>query len=159
MKSWHARPTEVANLLNPAFCGYLLMEYVKQYEVETGTGVPYELMFLLLPVVLHKPTRECLPSSTRTHFPVWLQRHPEIRIDFANRVKDLIEITKESIFFLMKQGFLEVKEGRFCFTKKRYRRFVIDDEIKELKDKSKFVARWYSGFNSTTIFILWGICP
>jgi len=99
MKSWHARPTEVANLLNPAFCGYLLMEYVKQYEVETGTGVPFELMFLLLPVVLHKPTRECLPSSTRTHFPVWLQRHPEIRIDFANRVKDLIEITKESIFF------------------------------------------------------------
>ncbi|WP_274362919.1 three component ABC system middle component [Paenibacillus thermotolerans] len=159
MNSWNQRPTEVANLLNPAFCGYILKEYVKSYESETGTGVPFELMFLLLPIVLHRHTREQLPSTIRTHLQYWLQSNPEIRIGFANRVNEMIGITRESMLFLIHKGYLTELNGRFFATEKRYRRFLIDDEIKEIANKSKFVGRWFSNSSSSTIYTMWGICP
>ncbi|QAY66368.1 three component ABC system middle component [Paenibacillus protaetiae] len=159
MRNWHQRPTEVANLLNPAFCGYILREYVKSYENETGSGVPFELMFLLLPIVLHRHTRDQLPSTIRTHLQAWLQSNPEIRIGFANRVNDLIIITREAMIFLINKGYLSESNGVFLATDKRYKRFPIDDEIKEFVNKSKFIGRWFSSSSSTTIYTMWGICP
>ncbi|WP_214626132.1 three component ABC system middle component [Paenibacillus agaridevorans] len=159
MKNWYQRPTEVANLLNPAFCGYLLKEYVKSYEGETGSGVPYELIFLLLPIVLHRHTREQLPSSVRTHMQAWLQSNPELRIGFAHRVNEMINITRETMMFLINKGYISISNGCILATDKRYKRYQIDEAIKEYANKSKFVGRWFSTSSSSTIYTMWGICP
>ena len=36
MKEWVMRPMETANLLNPAFIGQLIEEFVKSYQKEKG---------------------------------------------------------------------------------------------------------------------------
>ena len=74
MKPWVLRPPEEANLLNPAFCCVTLAAAVLGYASVDKTGIPYPLTFLVLPTVLHKATRESLPSNrTRTSLAAWIQ--------------------------------------------------------------------------------------
>ena len=61
MKAWAGRPTELAYLFNPAFCGWVLREAVAGYASVKPAGLPLPLAFLILPVVLHRVTRELVP--------------------------------------------------------------------------------------------------
>ena len=75
MKRWSERPPEVAHLFNPAFCALLLREAVRGFAEVSPSGMPHPLVFLLLPIVLHKATRESLPGSITTKMHPWLQEH------------------------------------------------------------------------------------
>ncbi|WP_414577239.1 three component ABC system middle component [Anabaena sp. CCY 9402-a] len=65
MQSWEQRPLEYANLLNPAFCSIILHNAIKGYQNEKKQGMPYPLLFLLLPLVLHNSTRNALLLSRK----------------------------------------------------------------------------------------------
>ncbi len=106
MKTWAGRPTELAYNFNPAFCGWLLREAVEGYASVRAVGMPLPLTFLILPVVLHRPTRELVPGAVSTKLHVWLQEHSEVRINFAERTKELAPFTREALLFLGAEGSL-----------------------------------------------------
>lgn len=163
MIPWRYRPTEVANLLNPSFCGILLREFVSAYEDERQQGVPYELVFLVLPIVLHKSTREALPRTVRTQMHVWLQRNPSVRIQFADRTRELIPFTKEALIFLMQRQLLSLdSEGLLVIDSGKYKKTIGTGtgEIYDCIKRAKFVGKWFAqAGSSSTIYTMWGICP
>src|SRR5579871_5442366 len=110
MKTWAERPTELAYLFNPAFCGWVLREAIEGYASVQATGMPLPLAFLVLPVVLHQATRERLPGAVTTKLHVWLQEHPEVRIQFAERTKELASFTREGLLFLGTRGQLRITD-------------------------------------------------
>jgi hypothetical protein len=79
MSAWNDRPTEIANLLNPAFCALLLAQAVRGYQEETKVGLPYALAFLVLPLVLHKPTMTRSAAELQLEFSHW-----PYRVDLAH---------------------------------------------------------------------------
>ena len=101
MRRWSDRPLEIAHLLNPAFCGEVLCETISGYTRECRNPLPFSLVFLILPVVLHEKTRETMPATTRIPMHDWLSKNPEVRIDFAERARHLVPIAKEALSFLM----------------------------------------------------------
>lgn len=167
MINWGSRPVEIANLLNPAFCGFLIREFLKGYEEKKGEGMPYELVFLLLPIVLHKHTRNLLPRSISTFMHVWLQSNPEIRIGFSKRTKDLIPFTKEAILFMIKRDLITTDEnGRLYSSNKPYNKSLLrlDEDIRiylrEYQSKAKLIGKWFAVTGtSSTIYTMWGISP
>ena len=66
MQPWISRVVEEANLFNPAFCATLMAKTVDEYQKKAQHHFPFSLAFLVLPVVLHRATRESLPGSTIT---------------------------------------------------------------------------------------------
>lgn len=64
---WDQRPQDVANLLNPAFDGFLLFQAIAGFQKEADDEMPFELAFLVLLFVLHEKTRTRLPSKVTTH--------------------------------------------------------------------------------------------
>ncbi|WP_442969853.1 three component ABC system middle component [Roseburia sp. AM23-20] len=50
------RTHEVAFLLNPAFCGRILYSTIRTYNEKTNRAFPFPLIYLVLPLVLHKET-------------------------------------------------------------------------------------------------------
>ncbi|WP_226651508.1 three component ABC system middle component, partial [Streptomyces hydrogenans] len=53
---------------------------------------------LVLPVlVLHRSTREALPSSIRTHLPTWAGRHPALLAGFGARVDSTLPVLREGL--------------------------------------------------------------
>ena len=101
---WDQRPQEVANLLNPAFDGFLLHQAIAAFEENAGVGMPFEMTFLVLPFVLHEATRNRLPSRSTTHVASWLLEERDLLMGFAERTTDLVPYTREAILFLSGAG-------------------------------------------------------
>lgn len=163
MLPWEKRPTEVANLFNPAFCTLLLRDAIVAYQKEKKEGMPYALSFLILPLVLSKSTRQALPRSTATKQHAWLQNHPEIRVDFARKLRDLAPYVKESIMFGMHANIIGVDQlGNLIALKKKLRKstWPKDAEPAVCRKKARFLGRWMAQTGEvSTIFTMWGIRP
>lgn len=119
MLSWEKRPAEIANLLNPAFCSVLLRSSIDGFQKEKEYGISYPLLFLVLPLVLHAPTRQTLPKTTQTKLHVWLQNFPEVRVRFVNRTRELVPYTKEALIFGLQTEIIAIcNNGNFIVTPK-----------------------------------------
>jgi hypothetical protein len=165
MKPWAERPTELAYLFNPAYCGWLLREAVDGYAAEKPEGMPLPLAFLVLPVVLHRPTRECLPRAVTTVLQAWLQEHPEARVNIAERTGELAPFAREALLLLATRGHLVFAEDGSLTTagKLRQGKGALIDRSGDLKEsllKAKFVGRWFAlAGTSSSVFQAWGVCP
>ena len=88
MNIWSRRTPEVAYLLNPAFCGIILYSSIKEYNKVLHKAFPFPLIYLVLPLVLHRQTR--INISSRTQLIVWIHKNAKLLIDFPLRAKELV---------------------------------------------------------------------
>lgn len=162
MKNWNLRTHEVAFLLNPAFCGRVLYSTIKTYNEKANRALPFPLIYLVLPLVLHKETRANINS--RTQLQLWIQRYPQLLIDFPKRARELVPITNESVEFLLQtgniiltpNGELEISPTLKSLSKTKF----VDDEISECLKKGEHVAKWFvAAGKAETIYIELGVRP
>lgn len=99
MKPWTERPPEIANLLNPAFCGIILHEFCFSYQAAGEPATPFSLSFLALPITLPPSTRKTLTPRVR-QLQTWVAENEIARVELARQVRDLLPFTKEAVSFL-----------------------------------------------------------
>lgn len=162
MNSWSMRTPEIAFLFNPAFCGRLLYVTIKTYNEQTDASFPIPLIYLVLPLVLHKETRKLIDSRTQLH--LWIQKYPHLLIDFPGRTKGLVEITNESLEFLLQTKLIYVTSNGKLKLNKTSKKIsegkFVDDEISECVRKSKQIGKWFAKAGKVeTIFIELGVRP
>jgi hypothetical protein len=166
MQPWPARVVEEANLFNPAFCATLLATAADDFAKKAGRPLPFPLIFLILPIVLHRDTRMALPGSTLTSLLPWVQDNREQLVDFAQRVQRMRPITREATLFgvqhqiltLTAEGGVAVGLKRRSATEKRTGLFT--DEARACVDRAGFMGRWLSSAGTTaTIYAAWGVAP
>ena len=110
MKPWRERPSEVAHLFNPAFCATLLGCAARGFAGGRNVGLPWLLAFLVVPLVLHKATRDVAPKMKATKFQTWVERNPSILVDFAERARHMVPHVREGIMFGVSTSLLVWKE-------------------------------------------------
>lgn len=165
MRPWSDRVKEEAYLLNPAFSAANLTAALNGHESVGGTGMAFPLVFMVLPIVLHTPTRETLPSSVRTTMPAWLQDHAEARVLFLERVTSLLPHTREALHFGLRHGLLTVDEQtglRAAPATAQVDKMLrsTTGEVHECGLKARFLGRWFASTGSpATAMALWGIRP
>ncbi len=165
MKIWLARPKEEAYLFNPAFCCTTLSVAMQSYTGVRDTGVPFPLVFMFLPIVLHKPTRESLPRNTRTSMAAWLQENSEARVLFFERLVSLKPHTREALQFGMLFDWIVPRSGGLLETKltnadvTRTTR-TLSDEARECIMRARFLGKWFAEAGETyTAMAFWGVRP
>lgn len=160
MRAWERRPKEEAYLLNPPFCGALLSVAVAEYG-----PMPFPLAFLILPVVLHKRTRELLPRDTRTSFVTWLQEHADARVQFAGRMRALRDHTRQALLHSCAHNWLAVEEHGLLQAAAETTLFsrgdrMLSDEAKQCLRRARFLGQWFArAGDSSTVMALWGVRP
>lgn len=163
MLSWEKRSTEVANLLNPAFCAMVIKDAVTEYSSIQPDGMSYVLSFLILPIALHTSTRTALPTKIRQPLYEWLDKHPQSKVDFAARVRRLVPFTRESIIFAAQKGFLTIAiNGNLQSSRlsPRPSSWIADAETHKCLDAAQFLGRWFASTGDiSTVFRLWGVRP
>lgn len=163
LTSWNKRPIEVAHLLNPAFCSIILREFVLGYNQECGNSMPYSLSFLVLPLVLHKPTRDLLPRTIATKFHSWVHQNQVMRLDLHNRAKQLVPFSKEALYWCASSGMLAFDEqGGLDVSKHNFKNinWLLDSDPEVCKKKAHFLGRWLTrAGDPATIFAIMGIKP
>ena len=162
MRKWEERSPETKYLLNPAFCSRLLYTAIIEYENKTARPMPFPLIYLILPLVLHKRTREKINSKTKLLN--WTQVNQELLISFPARAKGLVEITNESIEFLLCSGMVQMSDTGEIVSASQKRKlsesFFWDKEIKQCIQKAKHVAKWFWGAGTTeNIYACLGVRP
>ena len=162
-RPWSKRPIEIAHLLNPAFCSILLRESIVGCQQEAGTGMPYALASLVLPVVLHKPTRDLLPKTITTKLHAWIQDNQSARIGFAERVRWTVPYTKEALHYASRADLIGISDDGLLISKKKRLKKLPWPKTSEpsvCKSKARFVGRWFSLAGDTaTLLATWGIRP
>ena len=165
MHEWEKRPPEVKYLLNPAFCGRILSIAITEYESKSGDAMPFPLVYLILPMVLHKKTRQKMPKRiSRKKLLNWALENQDIMIGFAARSRGMVEITNESIEFLLSSGLIQITEegkliknpARKALSETQY----VNDEIRDCISKTKIVAKWFADAGTAkNIFVCLGVRP
>jgi hypothetical protein len=132
------------------------------YNEKAKKPLSFPLIYLVLPLVLHKETRSHINSRTKFH--LWIQKNPDLLIDFPKRTRDLVPITNESIEFLLQTGLvkltstgeLQISSDLNALNKKKF----VDDEITECLTKSEHIARWFVEAGTVeTIYVQLGVRP
>ncbi len=107
MKEWAKRPREVRNLFNPAFCGVVLLRSLMSFE-EAQNGMPFSLSLFVLPLSLHKASREAIIRGNRSYLTKIVDENPEMIVGFAERCRSMLSYTFEAYGLLMQQGAISV---------------------------------------------------
>jgi hypothetical protein len=166
VQSRRERSPEEANLFNPAFCGALVVKAVENFTKNAGDGLPFSLAFLILPIVLHRETRQSLPRTTITSLLAWIEDHQHQLVGFPDRVRRLRPITQEAVMFGLAHEALRVSESgliilgstRVVTTERTM--ILFTEEARDCIDRSGFVGRWFAKAGSpSTIMAIWGVAP
>ena len=163
--SWDERPQDVANLLNPAYVGTLVYRAVVGFGDEANRGMPFPLLFLVPPFVMHEGTRGRLPRSIATTLPTWLQDHKDIIVEFGKRTTTLVPYTRESVLFLLDRNILSFDDNgdfiRGNANPKGVTKYQkISETVQQSYRRAEFVGKWLARSGSPmTIYALLGVTP
>jgi Family of unknown function (DUF6521) len=115
------------------------------------------MVFLVPPLVLHRPTREALPRNTRTHLSTWITRHALLRAGFPRRAAAMTHLSKEGFRMGLRTGGLALDGGGLHG---RATGTAPVGELDELVRAANLVGRWFSRSDQpSTPFILFGVTP
>lgn len=165
MTLWSERSVEERHLLNPSFCSVMLWYATNGYVTERNPTMPLALSFLVLPIVLHRVTRENLPRTTSTSLAAWLTDQPLIRARVAERTVALRPFTQEALLFGGAHQILVL--GADGIRPSTFTRKAIDSGLAETSDevhacakRSDFVGRWFEkAGRAETVLALLGVTP
>jgi len=161
MKYWNERIQEIANLLNPPFCASIIYSVLYEYQKTKGFPMPFVLTYLILPIILHKNTREIINS--KTNMIVWIQRNPTVLVGYPQRAKSLVPFTNEALEYLLLQKNVSFEAFGLNVIKplsKAVMGKTKDSEILECYNKSEHLGRWFAQIgNEENIYTAWGVKP
>lgn len=160
MKSWGQRPFEVRNLFNPAFCGLILFRAMQGYEEEDVQGLPFSLSLLVLPLCLHKDSREAI--NPRSYLLKSIEKHPQLQVGFADRVTAMLPYALEGFGLLMERGCIAIApDGRFQTIPDKVRKTITGtDETKSCQRVARVVGKEFARIDHrVTVYTTFGIRP
>lgn len=162
MKLWSIRPIEVRNLFNPAFCGLVLHRAMSGYQEVDQLGMPFSLSLLVLPMSLHRQSRELIRRGNRNYLLRVMADHPELQVGFGPRCTEMLPFTFEALGVLHSMGTLNVSSsGRLTVAGEGVRRTVIGtDESKMTQRVAAFIGKEFARIrHRSTIYSTMGIRP
>jgi len=162
MRKWEERSKETAYLLNPIFCGRILYSTVQAYEKDCGRDLPFPLIYLVLPLILNSSVRERI--SCRTQLMLWLQKNPDVLIDFADRARHSVAITNEAIEYFLQAGVIELTQAGDLRVNHSLKKLspnkYTDQEVQDCITKGSHVGKWFARIGNTeTIYVMFGVKP
>lgn len=162
MKPWHERPIEIRNLFNPAFCGVLLARAIKAFEAEDDRGMPFSLALLVLPLSLHRLSRQTICASNKAYFLKVVESNPELLVGFAERARSYLPYTFEGFGVLMHTGCIQVtNDGRIKLLPRRVSPKALGSpECQECEQAARLLGREFARLRDrVTIFTMLGVKP
>jgi len=144
----------------------MLWQAADGYAGSSGVLLPFEMSFLVLPIVLHRETRESLPKVVRTSLAVWIEQNPLARPRIGDRARALVRFTKEAIMYGGLHGLLEVGSDGGIGAKQEWKKRIAgdlkdsSDEVRLCAKRAAFVGRWLAGSGTPdTVMAILGVRP
>lgn len=160
MVSSTAHSPVAAAMLNPALLATVTAAAAVTYEENAGTPMPASLAFLVAPLVLHRGTREALPTKTSTHWATWLGRNEVLRAGVPARARSLVGPVREGLRFGLAHGVLTLDGDAGLSGHLASRRPDTVGDLPDLVRAAGLVGRWLTRLDRpATAYALLGVAP
>ena len=159
MKRWDLRPIEQRTLLNPAFLAVLVVEVARGHAEERTTPLPFALAFLAVPLVVHEPTRETLPTIATSMY-AWLQQRPQARVHIPPLAVEFAPPTREAIRFGARHGVLSfaARGALAAEPLAKASRGAQTTDLVSCREGARFIGRWLARAGDPgTVLSAWGL--
>jgi hypothetical protein len=161
--AWDARPIEIRNLFNPAFCAFIQATAIRAYEQEVRKGMPFSLSLLILPLALQEATRKVLVANDRAYFLKLVSDHPEFRLQLAERTRLMLGFTFDAHGLLHYHRSLSVSsDGRLTIPPRRLSSSYEpkSEEVGDCQQAARILGRQFGRIpGSATIYASLGLRP
>lgn len=154
---------DVYAMTNPALGGALIWSFLRG-AARGGRGLELPLLFLPVPVLLSSSLAATFEgTSSRTGFFGWLDRHPEVLVDLAERVRLTQSMSRRSLLFASRtQLVVADTEGLFrptdALSDAKLRQ--LGDGVRPLFPLARRFGTWVANVGSTRdVFYALGISP
>lgn len=162
MRRWDQRPFEVRNLFNPAFCGLILFRAMRGYEEEDARGMPFSLSLLVLPLCLHKDSREVIAGRGRSYLLKTAEKNPQLQVGFAERATAMLPYTFEGFGLLMERSCISVvTDGRIQTVPAKVRTSLTGtDETRSCQKVARILGKEFARIaDRVTVYTTFGVRP
>ena len=154
--------SETFNLLNPAFCGLILMSTAQAYYRASGLGMPLSLSYLALPLVLHEESRRLI--GKQRYFAVWVATNQELLVGFSERASALVPFVSSALDFLLREKNIRITKGRLVILQpiktSAEPKLSSDDEIVDCVKHADLLGKLFSKANGDVdIYSALGVKP
>ena len=162
--------SDIDILLNQAYCTSILLRYIYSYQqasiTSLNSGMPYLLTYLCLPLTLHAPTREEINKHMTSYgFHRFIGSHPTTLVYLAERVQDLVPLTRESLLFGATHGLLKINQEMALVTTTsqvvRQATALLQHETEAMQPMraASRLGLWFSQLTVAEIFFYLGLYP
>ena len=152
--SWPERPPEEAANLNPAFCAELIGGAVSEFNRARMTPLNMATAFVVLPLTLHKSTRDRLPSRANAVFATWVAEHNALLAELPDRVNRLRPVSREALLFALRHRLLTVQDGELVpgeqSTRATAKTTPSTDDVDGARRAANLIGRWFGNQGTQT---------
>jgi hypothetical protein len=162
LPEWRSRSPAVAAMLNPALIASVLVIAIQEYSERRKDPLLAAHAFLIVPLVLHRDTRERLPARSNTHWSKWVSDNPVLVAGFSARALALRGHVREGLRFGFRCGALSLDAGGLVLgqTSATIPSRTAEGDIRDLLTGAQRVGRWLTKLElPTTAFALLGMRP
>jgi hypothetical protein len=159
MKRWDFRPIEQRTLLNPAFLAVLVAEVARGHIDERAAPLPFALAFLAVPLVVHEPTRQAMPTIATSMY-AWLKQRPEALVHIPPLAVDFAPPVREAIRFGTRHGALAFAARGAIANRPLAKapRGAQTTDVIRCRQRARFIGRWLARAGDPgTILSAWGL--
>lgn len=148
-------------MLNPALFAALTASATERYEAADQAAMPASLAFLVAPLVLHRATREALPTRINSHWARWTSSNPILVAGFPARAAELAGPVRDGLRFGLRHNTLVLTgSGGLTGGLPRDARVSGEGDVAEIVRRAGFVGRWLTRLDRpATAFALLGVTP
>ncbi|WP_157517917.1 three component ABC system middle component [Microbacterium resistens] len=161
LPNWDNRSWVTGSMLNPALIATTLVATANMYEEQSGDAMPWELAFLSVPMVLHRDTREALPTRINSHTTKWVAENAALQASFPSRARSMVPYTREGMRFGLRTGSLRIIDGEGLLGTPSWKlNRDRDRELALIIGKASFLGRWFARTGPpATLYALFGVAP
>ncbi|RYY46939.1 MAG: hypothetical protein EOO06_13435 [Chitinophagaceae bacterium] len=160
---WANRNPIVANLFNPAFCGEVIRVAANGFTSQSNNDFPFAFSFLILPILLHKETRDSMPRTTRSYLFAWVEENDGLFYDFGKRTQGMVRFTREALSFSLMYRRIYITENgciKANASKMKLRGKDGYEEYDEILRKADMLGKWLGKTNDVkSIYSFFRITP
>jgi hypothetical protein len=150
-------------MLNPALIVAVLVVAIQEYSERRKDPLLAAHAFLIVPLVLHRDTRERLPIRSSSHWSKWVSDNPLLIAGFSARAIALREHIREGLRFALRHGLLSLDASGGLVLGQSSAAIpsrTAEGDIRDLLVGAQRVGRWLTKLElPATAFALLGVRP
>lgn len=144
---------EIQAVQNPAFGAYLIWSLTLGYQAERGFELPLPLSFLVLPMLLHRPTLEAVLSTQRnsglTLFVAKFDKNRETLVALHGRTLQLRSLSLQSLGIAARSRLIRIDYGQATLRAHSIemldvKRPRLPERIKNFPKAAEKIGYWFS---------------